>query len=266
MSKRASFVLWACAVVALLGIILPVLIVIPIAFSASSAFALRPGGYTLRWFVAAWNWNGGAFRESFRSSVLLGISVALSSLFLGTLSALAITRGTRSFPRWVSTLLFTPLLIPTIVSGIALLQVFAVFGLLGSWLSIYMAHVAITLPFAVRTMVSTMAGISRSCEEAAAVLGATRVQTLVRVTLPMARQGMLAGGVFAFIISWDEAVVATILGGAHTLTFPVRLLSYLYDQFDPLVAAVSTILLAITLLALSVLTRTLGIERLVGSW
>jgi putative spermidine/putrescine transport system permease protein len=258
--RVVRLIVLTAAGLALALLLLPVVVVVPIAFSASSTFQFPPHHYTVRWFVAGL--TNATFMAALRASLVLAFGVAICSVTLGTAAALALAKGTRRRPRWLEAFFLLPLLIPTVVSGIAFIQFFAVLGLLGSWASIFLAHLAIAIPFSMRVVLATILGIGRSYEEAASTLGASRLWTLWSVTLPMIRRALVAGAVFPFIISFDEAVIALFLGGARTLTFPVRLVTYLVDQFDPMIAAFATMLMVFTLVATVVLERTLGLERL----
>jgi putative spermidine/putrescine transport system permease protein len=260
LDQFVGLLLLAAAGMALALLVLPIAVVVPVAFSDSPTFQFPPAGYTLRWFVAAL--SNPTFTSALQASLLLAAGVSVCSVSLGTAAALALARGRARLPQWLGTLFLLPLLIPTVVSGLGFIHFFAVLGLLGSWWSIFLAHVAITIPFSMRVVLASLLGLGRSYEEAAFVLGATRLQTFRAVTMPMIKRGLVAGAVFPFIISFDEAVIALFLGGAQTLTFPVRLVTYLVDQFDPMVAAFATLLTLLTLGAAVGLERILGIENL----
>jgi putative spermidine/putrescine transport system permease protein len=143
--------------------------------------------------------------------------------------------------------LMGPLLLPGIVLGIALLQYFIAIGLTQSFSRLVLGHLVLCLPYAIRSISASLYGLDPSLEEAALTLGATRVGAFRRVVLPLLRPGMAAGFLFAFITSFDNVVVSIYLIGADTVTLPIRILNWIEWQFDPSIAAISAIVLAVTL-------------------
>lgn len=243
----------------LLFLALPIAVVIPAAFSAESTLSFPPRGFSLKWFENAWNTQG--FWDALQNSLMIAVLAGFASLVIGTLASFAIVR--HRFPgRTLLELLFmTPLVFPAIVFAVALVTVLGSMGLLRNFWGLVFAHIIITVPYVVRTVGATLAEIEVSYEEAAATLGANRLKVLFLVTLPMLRPGLIAGAVFSAIMSFDEFTVSLFLVGPGVMTLPLEIYYYTEFQMDPTVAAVSTILIAVTAVTVILIERFVGLRR-----
>lgn len=251
--------------VALLFIFLlaPVLLVFPISFSADNFIAWPPSGWSLRWYQAIW--HQAELQQALRVTLVLALIVTAVSLLLGLAASLALTRGNFPGREAVSVLLSAPLLLPTIVLGLAVLIIFVSNGLIGSWPGLVMAHLLVTLPYALRMLTTALTTLPPSIEEAAASLGAPPSRVLLLVTLPMMSSGIVAAAAIVFLISFDEVVVSLFVVGPRLSTLPVALYHYIESHADPLVAAVSVLMICLTLVFVTVLDRTVGLRKAVGN-
>lgn len=145
-----------------------------------------------------------------------------------------------------------------------MLASFAAVGLRDAPLRLLLAHVVITFPFSVRTILASMARLDPALEEAAGTLGASPVQVFWRVTFPLIQPGIAAGAIFAFVMSFDNIPVSVFLVGAQTTTIPIAIMSYLEYNFDPSIASVSSILIVISLGLALLLERIFGLRRVMG--
>ena len=179
-------------------------------------------------------------------SVWVGVAVAVLATLLGTLASFGLVRGRFPLRGVVSGLIISPLVIPAIVSSIGIYYAFSRFGLSGTPLGLVLAHTCLAVPFVVAVVSSTLVGFDRRLEFAAMSLGANRWATFRQVTLPIIRPAILAGAFFAFITSFDELVVALFLSGSGAITLPRRMWDELRFEIDPTIAAVSTLLVALT--------------------
>lgn len=233
----------------------PLAIVVVFSFSDDAAFTFPPAGFSLRWF----SYLRG--RDEFLTSALVSAQVALlasaGAVVLGLLASLALVRYRIPGKQAIEAAVMSPLALPGIITGVALLQFFSAAGLMQSFVRLVLAHVVICTPYAIRSISATLHGIDPSLEEASRVLGANRWTTFRRIVLPLLQPGLLAAFIFSFITSFDNVVVSIYLIGADTVTLPVRILTYLEWQFDPSIAAISTILIVITTL-LVVLAEAIG--------
>jgi len=238
---------------------LPILVVIPSALSAGSILGFPPQGFSLRWFK-----NVAAHPEFLRAlgvSVYTAVIATAASLVLGTLAAMALVR--HRFPgRDALQLAFiAPLVFPAIVYGVAMLMVLNPLRLTRSTLGLILAHAVITLPYVVRTVGATLHGVDPRLEESAQILGAGPWRTFWHVTLPLIRPGLIAGGTFALIVSFDEFTVSLFLTGPGFLTLPLEIYYYTEFTIDPTIAAISAVLIVLSVAAIAAIERWLGFER-----
>lgn len=242
--------------VVLLFLFLPIAVVVPAAFNTVPTLSFPPQGFSLQWFSTAWNHQ--PFWNALRTSLAIAALSAAISLVIGTMGAFAIVRH-RFFGRQLLELLFmTPLIFPAIVLAVALTMMLSSVGLVRDFWGLVFAHVIVTVPYAIRSVSANLAEVDISYEEAARTLGANPFKTFVFVTMPMLRPGLVAGGIFAAIISFDEFTISLFLVGPGVMTLPLEIYYYTEFQMDPTVAAISTMLVGFTA-ALVIL-----IERLVG--
>jgi putative spermidine/putrescine transport system permease protein len=182
----------------------------------------------------------------FINSAQTALFAALLATVLGTLAALGTARGRFPGRSAVNALILSPLIVPVIIIAIGMFSVFVRWKIAGSMVGLVLAHTALAVPFVVVNVTTSLRTMDRNLELAAQSLGAGPVRTFRRITLPLIMPGMLAGGLFAFITSWDEVVVAIFLTSARFRTLPVEMWEQVRQVVDPTVAAVSTTLLAVT--------------------
>jgi putative spermidine/putrescine transport system permease protein len=156
----------------------------------------------------------------------------------------------------------SPLMIPHVVLGIAFLRFFTQIGIGGTFLGLVLSHIVIVLPFALRLTLASATGMDPRIEQAAISLGASDWTVLKRVTLPLILPGLASGWALSFIQSFDEVTMTVFIAAPGTETLPVRMFLYIQDNIDPLVTSVSASVIAATVVALIVLDRIYGLERL----
>jgi putative spermidine/putrescine transport system permease protein len=164
----------------------------------------------------------------------------------------------------VMTALISPVVVPAIVIGFALLLLFVHLGLYNGFIRVLCGHVIITLPYTVRAALAGLVGIRRSHFEAAQSLGATEWRAFWDVVFPLARTGILTGAIFAFAFSLDDVAVSLLLSDMHNYTLPVVLISMMRASFDLSVAAAAVVLVGFTLVLIIMLDRAVGLERVIG--
>ena len=243
-----------------LFIVLPIGAVVVVSFSSASFVVFPMPGLSFRWYRHIVEYR--PFIDSLTVSVELALGSALCSAVLGVPAALALARSRNKAAGSLVNLLIAPVSVPAIVLGFALLYFLAGLGLGLSFFSLLIAHSVAGMPYVVRTVLATYRGVTPALEEAASILGANRWQVLRHVTLPMVRPGIFAGATFAILTSLDNLPLSYFFGSASTNTLPVVMLSYMENQFDPSIAAISAVQLLIALLALVLLDRIYGVERL----
>jgi putative spermidine/putrescine transport system permease protein len=240
---------------------IPVIVVVLAAFSTTSYLTIPPRGLTLAWFAKVL--SDPTYLSAIRLSLFLAVGSTAGSLVLGVAAAYALAHKMVPGAQAVTSFLMAPLILPSVVIGVAMLQYYAVIGLRGSLLGLLIAHVVITVPYIVRSALAGLAGLDPSLEEAARVLGATGLESFRLVTLPLISPGLVAGSLFAFVTSLDNVPVTIFLIRADQTTLPVLIFSSVEMGVDPSVAAVSTLLIVITGLALILAERRFGFHRFI---
>jgi putative spermidine/putrescine transport system permease protein len=259
MDRPPSRSLTTLAVLALMFLLAPVILVFPLSFSGDPVMAFPPPSFSAMWYVRVA--RDGAMIGAFRTSVLLGALVTALSLAMGLPAAYALVRLRPPGAALLYNLFTAPLLLPTIVLGLALLVVLASAGLLGRFPGLALAHLVMTLPYALRVLATALGGITPALEEAAATLGAARLMVFRKITLPLMIPGLVAAGALCFLVSFDEVVASLFLTGPDLTTLPVQLFHHAEGRADPEVAAISVLLIALTLTVVVVVDRSLGLAR-----
>ncbi len=241
---------------------MPILVIIPSAFSDGTSLSFPPQGFSLRWFWNIFAWKN--FLPAFFLSLAIAVTATAISLVLGTLASFALVRHKFVGRELVLNLFLTPLIFPAIVLAVGIAMVLSPLGLLRTFTGMVIAHVLITLPYVVRTISATLSEIDRSYEEAAATLGANVWTTFFRVTMPLLRPAFTAGATFSLIISFDEFTISLFLVGPGMMTLPLEIYNYTEFSMDPTVAAISTVLIALSAVCVVVVDRTVGFGKHAG--
>ncbi len=251
---------WTMLVLVIAFLLLPIVIIIPISFTEAPVFRFPPEGFSFQWYARVRNVDAvlGALALS---AQIAAISTAIS-LILGTLCAIALTRGVVPFSNSIVTFLVSPLMIPGLVLGIAMLQAAREIGLRDAWWSLLLAHVVITMPFVMRTVLSSLSLFDFTMVDAARTLGCSYGMALWRVLVPNILPGFVSGALFAYIASFDNYPVSMFLVDVRTKTLPIQLLNYLETSPDPTLAAVSTLLIGLTILVMLLMDRLVGLRRM----
>jgi putative spermidine/putrescine transport system permease protein len=242
--------------------IAPIAVVCLVAFTPEGYLSLPVNGFSLRWFYAIARYP--EFVNAFWISLWLGAVSSLIALLFAVPAALAIARHRFRGREALSALFLSPLMIPHVVLGIAFLRFFTQIGFSGTFAALLVSHVVVMFPFALRLTLAAAAGMDRSVEMAAVSLGADSWTLFRRVTLPLILPGVVSGWALAFIQSFDEVTMTVFLAAPGIETLPVRMFLYIQDNIDPLVTSVSASVIAITMLALIVLDRLYGLDRVLA--
>jgi putative spermidine/putrescine transport system permease protein len=197
------------------------------------------------------------------NSLMLALAATLGALVTGVMASYALVRRAVPGGNLVAALLMSPLIFPGVVIGVALLQLYALAGVGGSFAGLVLAHLVITVPYVVRATLASLQGVDADLENAACVLGANRWVAFFTVTLPLIRPGIAAGALFAFITSFDNVPVSIFLTGVHSTTLPVKIFTAIEFGVDPSVAAVSSLLIVATALLLILAERWISFHRFV---
>lgn len=254
---------WIFVALCAVFLIGPLLVVIGVSVSESRFVAFPPDGLSLRWYQAVL--GSDTYLSAAWLSLRLAVLVTVSATLLGGTAAVAIHRRRLPASEAMATFFLSPLVLPTIIYALGMLMLWS--ALVGpvSLLTLWIAHTVIAMPYVVRTTLAVLADSDPFLEEAAATMGAGRVQRLWLVLLPQSAPGLAAGGFFAFNLSFDEAVVSLFLRQPGLTTLPVHVYNQLEFSPDPSVAAVSTIMIALTVGLIVVIDRILGLQKVASS-
>src|SRR5215475_12407276 len=232
------------AVLVLLYLVFPILVVIPLSFSAGTYLSFPPPGFSVRWYANFFNRTD--WLEAASLSLWVGAAVMLLATALGAPAALALVRSDFRGKNFLIGFIISPLIAPVIIVAIGVYFFYARLGMVGNPYALVIAHTALAVPFVVVNVSATLQGFDERLEHAAMNLGATPWSTFWQVTFPIIRPGVLAGALFAFISSFDELVVALFVSGSTAVTLPRRMWESIRFEIDPTIAAVSTILIVLT--------------------
>jgi len=240
----------------------PIVIVCLVAFTPEGFLSIPTTEWSLRWFRAIARYP--EFVEAFWSSLILGAASSVVAIVLSVPAALAVSRYRFRGRDAVTALFLSPLMIPHVVLGIAFLRFFTQVGIGGTFTGLLLAHVVIVFPFALRLVLASAVGLDRALENAAISLGATGFTVFRRITLPLILPGVASGWMLAFIQSFDEVTMTVFIATPGASTLPVRMFLYIQDNIDPLVASVSAVVIAITIVFMLLLDRLYGLDRLLS--
>ena len=243
-----------------LFMLVPLAVVIVSSVSASEFLVFPPRGLSLRWFGEVLQSN--AYLAAAWTSVRLAFVTVVVSLTIGTTAAIALTRFAIPGREFLASLFLSPLILPSLIFAIGLLMVFSIYGDGPSFTGLVIGHVVITIPYVIRTVSASLVDMDPNLDEAARMMGAGWWNRYRLVILPQCRTGMAAGAFFAFNISFDDAVVALFMRAPSVETLPMHIYSTLEFSPDPSVAAVSTIMIALTIFLVIALDRVFGLGRI----
>lgn len=240
----------------------PIVLVIVLSFGGDAFTSIPPRTYSLRWYRNVFA------REEFVQGFVTSLEVALVampiSVLLGTSSAYALWKRPSAWTRPLESLLMSPVLLPLVVTGLALLVFFNRVHFYAGLATIVVAHVIITFPYSFRAVLAALSRYDRQLDEAAASVRVRPFKSFLHVTLPMIRPGLFAGALFAFVMSFDDFATTIFLITPDTKTLPIAIYQYMEFNLDPTVSAVSSLLVLVAVTGVIVIERLIGMDRFVG--
>ncbi len=243
-----KFVAWGV----LFFLILPILIIIPLSFNVEPFFTFTPGmlqleadAYSLKWYEAIFTdlkWT-----LAIQNSFIIGIFATILATSLGTVAAVGLASAEMPFKRAITALLLSPMIVPLIIIAAGMFFFYTRFNLVGNHAGLIIAHAALGVPFVIITVTATLSGFDQSLYHAGLSLGASPLKTFRDVVIPLIRPGVISGGLFAFVTSFDEVVLVLFLAGPEQRTIPRQMFSGLREQINPTILAVATLLILISI-------------------
>ena len=238
-------------------LIAPLFVILPLSFNAeqyihfsSKMLALDPEGFSLRWYEDMIYGTKNPWGLAAKNSFIIAIFATIGSVILGTVAALGLSSRHMPYKGLIMAVLISPMIVPLIISGVAIFFFMAKAGLAATHTGIVLAHIILGTPFVVITVTATLSGFDHSVTRAAASLGSDPVNTFMKITLPLILPGVISGGLFAFVTSFDEVVVVLFLAGLENTTIPIQMWTGLREQLSPTILAVATCLIILSTLIL----------------
>ncbi len=260
----------ARAIVAGMIVASVLLLLLPLAITLSMSFDARdylgafpPPALSLRWYEKFF--SDPYLLKGLKTSAQLASLTAVAATALGLSAAVALDRMPVRYARLLIAFFLSPLIVPGVVIGFALLIFYARIGVDSTFLRLLGGHVLITFPYAIRTVLAALGGIRPSVVEVAQSLGASPTRAFWTVTFPLARTGIAAGAIFAFVFSLDDVAVSLFLSDPDRYTLPVALVSMLHANFDLTIAAVAVLIMSASIALMLLLDWLAGLDRVVGS-
>ena len=253
--------IWTVFVVAF--ILTPLVMVTLVSFTANDFVSLPTDGVSLRWYrmIA----SRPEFIEAFWNSLRLAAVASATSLTAALLLAVAIVRYRFAGRALIESVIMSPLIVPLIFTGLAILIVSSTLDVSTHGRRLFAGHVAVTMPYALRTILASLTNFDLNQELAARDLGASPLRAFVTVTLPQVGSGIFAGGIFAAIVSVDNVGISLFLAGNQYRVLPVELYNYAYYNNDPLSAAISVVLIVVSIAGVAAIQRLFGLDKLLAA-
>ena len=244
-------------------LLLPIFAIISTSFTELGYVAFPPKGFTFKWYLVAFD------RPGYGDALLLSFSIAVVTsvfaTFFGLLVAVTIVRHRFPGRALLDMFFMSPLVMPTLVIGLALLQYYAITGVGTTFAGVVIGHIVVTTPYATRLIMASLTGVDHAIEWAAQTLGASPAGAFVRVTLPVIRNGIVSGAIFTFIMSFENVTVSAFLKTPKMLTFPVKIFSHWDKVLQPWLIALATMVIVGTFLVLAVFDRLVSVRGLYGA-
>lgn len=237
----------------------PLLVVILASFSPTPLVFFPPKGISLKWYGNIFT-SSTNFLDGFINSIKIAAVATLIDIVLGVSAALSVSRYQFKYKELLVSFFTSPMYVPSMAFAFVLLLVFSRIGSVPGMLKILLGHIIIIMPYIIRNTLSILSTFNWTLEDAASSLGANNMQTFFRVTLPLIKPGVIAGAMLSFLYSFDEVVLSSLLSSPKFVTLPIRIMNYIEFSFDPTIAAISTVLIIMSLLSIVLLERFFGLD------
>jgi putative spermidine/putrescine transport system permease protein len=226
--------------------LLPIALMFPLSVEPGQMLRFPPQGFSLHWYAEYF--ANSAWIASTVVSLKVALGAAALATVLGTLAATGLARARPAVRSAGLAILMSPIVLPTLLIAVAIYGMYATLQLVGTVTGLIAAHAVLTMPFVVLNVSAALSTVPRGLEEAASSLGANHISTFIHVTLPLISRGIAAGAVLSFLVSFDEVVIGMFLSSGAITTLPKRMLDGVFYEMTPMLAAVSSLLIAANIL------------------
>ena len=244
-------------------LLLPIFAIVSTSFTELGYVAFPPKGFTFKWYLEVFDRPG--FGDALLLSFWIAVLASIFATFFGLLVAVTVVRYRFPGREVLNAFFMSPLVLPTLVIGLALLQYYAISGVGTSFAGVVIGHIVITTPYSTRLIMASLTGVDHAIEWAAQTLGASRTGAFVRVTLPVIRNGMASGAIFTFIMSFENVTVSAFLSTPRMLTFPVKIFSYWDKVVQPWLIALASMVIIGTFILLAIFDRLVSVRGMYGA-
>lgn len=238
----------------------PIVVVALVSFTPSQYLSIPTTSFSLRWYEALL--HNGEFLAALRNSGVFALSSSVVATAICVPAGIALGRQKFRGSETIKSTLLSPLMVPSIVLGIAFLKFLTLIGLVGTTVGLILCHCVIITPYVLRLAMSSAAGLDRNAELAATSLGATRWTVFRKVTVPLVMPGVVSGWLIGFITSFDELTVTVFVASPSTTTLPVKLFNHITETTDPLAASVSGVIILLAAVVMVVVDKLYGLEAM----
>ncbi len=260
--KRVNIFCTIVAVLVMLFLIAPLVVIVIASFTPTAVVVFPPKGFSLKWYENIFS-SSTHFMEGLANSLKIGLLATALDILLGVTAALSVCRHDFKGKNVLLNYFTSPMYVPSVAFAFVLLQVYSQIGGIPGAVRIFIGHFIIILPYIVRNTVSVLHVFNWTLEDAATSLGANPVQVFFKITIPVAKPGILAGALLAFLYSFDEVALSSLLSTPKFITLPVRIMNYMELTFDPTLAAISTFLIAGSLVLILLMDKFVGLDMFV---
>ncbi|MDR3561326.1 MAG: ABC transporter permease [Negativicutes bacterium] len=245
-----------------LFMLVPIAVIILVSFSPTSAYVIPTTNWSLHWYFEIAKY--GRFIYGFFLSLVLAFAAAAVATVLGFMASYAMTRYDFKGKQLLDAVFFSPLTMPAVIVGFALLVYVSKLGFYDTFASFLLAHILLCVPYVIKTISTSLEGISKDLELAAMSLGASRLTTFLQVTAPLAKTGIVGGFIYAFLVSFGEVTIALFLSGTKMTTLPLLMFNYMQDANTPVIAAISTLLIVFAVLLTVVVNKIISLKDIMS--
>ncbi|MCT4656668.1 MAG: ABC transporter permease [Cohaesibacter sp.] len=248
-SERVSVIAtWILALLVILFLMAPIITIVPLSFTSDSLLSYPIPDWSLRWYEVLF--GSEMWMRALWNSLYIAFFATILAMILGTVASVGLTSPNFPFKGAVMGLLLTPMIVPIIITAVASYFFYAKLGLTNTYLGMILAHALLGTPFVVITVTATLLGFDSNQVRAAYSLGCKPIPTFFKIVVPQIQPGIISGGLFAFVTSFDEVIVALFMAGTEQFTLPRQMFAGIRENIDPTIAAVATVMILISLVLL----------------
>ena len=260
--RRVNRLCCVAAGLVMIFLLAPLVVIVIASFTPTAIITFPPQGFSLKWYANIFH-SSTHFMDGLVNSLKLGLLATVLDVFLGVTAALSVCRYDFKGKNALLNYFTSPMYVPSVAFAFVLLQVYSQIGGIPGMVRLLIGHLVIILPYIVRNTVSVLNVFNWTLEDAATSLGANPVQVFFKITVPLAKPGILAGALLAFLYSFDEVALSSLLSTPRFVTLPIRIMNYMELTFDPTLAAISTLLILGALALIVLMEKFVGLDMFV---